>query len=70
MLVPPHSKVVLSEAVRNDCNFLSKNNIMDYSYVQSSVPVSHYFIMFCRLLLGVDEEQKRIICGLVDTIGA
>ncbi|KAF8884690.1 hypothetical protein BD779DRAFT_1536424 [Infundibulicybe gibba] len=53
MLVRPHSKCVLREAIKNDAEFLSKSNIMDYS-----------------LLLGVDEEHKQIVCGLVDTIGS
>ena len=52
-LVQPHSKVVLQEAIKADCEFLAKSNIMDYS-----------------LLLGIDEERKQMVCGLVDTIGA
>ncbi len=32
-LVQPHSKVVLQEAIKADCEFLAKSNIMDYSYV-------------------------------------
>ncbi|KAI0710732.1 hypothetical protein C8Q76DRAFT_678336 [Earliella scabrosa] len=52
-LVRPHSKVVLQEAIKADCEFLAKSNIMDYS-----------------LLLGIDEENKQMICGLVDTIGS
>ncbi|TFK90728.1 hypothetical protein K466DRAFT_516707 [Polyporus arcularius HHB13444] len=52
-LVRPHSKVVLQEAIRADCEFLAKSNIMDYS-----------------LLLGIDEENKQMVCGLVDTIGS
>ena len=48
-----HSKVVLQEALKADCDFLAKSNIMDYS-----------------LLLGMDEESKEMVCGLVDTIGA
>lgn len=51
-LVQPHSKVVLQEAIKADCEFLAKSNIMDYS-----------------LLLGIDEERKEMVCGLVDTIG-
>ncbi|KAI0922409.1 hypothetical protein AcV7_005948 [Taiwanofungus camphoratus] len=31
ILVRPHSKVVLSEAIRADCDFLARSNIMDYS---------------------------------------
>ncbi len=31
-LVNPVSKVILQEAVRADCDFLSNSNIMDYSY--------------------------------------
>ncbi|RPD53925.1 hypothetical protein L226DRAFT_538834 [Lentinus tigrinus ALCF2SS1-7] len=52
-LVQPHSKVVLQEAIKADCEFLAKSNIMDYS-----------------LLLGIDEENKQMVCGLVDTIGS
>ena len=33
MLVRPHSKKVLEEAIRSDAEFLAKSNIMDYSYV-------------------------------------
>lgn len=33
ILVQPHSKLVLREAIQNDSDFLSKSNIMDYSYV-------------------------------------
>ncbi|CAE6510846.1 unnamed protein product [Rhizoctonia solani] len=53
LLVRPHSKLILQEAVKYDAEFLAKSNIMDYS-----------------LLLGVDEEQSEIACGLVDTIGS
>ncbi|KAI0773107.1 hypothetical protein BD413DRAFT_539189 [Trametes elegans] len=52
-LVRPHSKVILQEAVKADCDFLARSNIMDYS-----------------LLLGIDDENKQMICGLVDTIGS
>ncbi|KAI0738229.1 hypothetical protein C8Q80DRAFT_1292532 [Daedaleopsis nitida] len=52
-LVRPHSKVVLQDAIKADCEFLAKSNIMDYS-----------------LLLGIDEENKQMVCGLVDTIGS
>jgi len=52
-LVRPHSKVLFQEAIKADCDFLARSNIMDYS-----------------LLLGIDEERKRIACGLVDTIGS
>lgn len=30
-LLHPHSKLVLQEAIKNDSEFLSKSNIMDYS---------------------------------------
>lgn len=33
-LVHPHSKVVLQDAIKADCEFLARSNIMDYSYVQ------------------------------------
>ncbi|KAI0033193.1 hypothetical protein K488DRAFT_48201 [Vararia minispora EC-137] len=52
-LVYPHSKAVLHEGLKFDCEFLAKSNIMDYS-----------------LLLGVNEADKQISCGLVDTIGS
>ncbi|KAI8977767.1 hypothetical protein BD414DRAFT_517021 [Trametes punicea] len=52
-LVRPHSKVVLQEAIKADCDFLARSNIMDYS-----------------LLLGIDDENKQMVCGLVDTIGS
>ena len=32
-LVRTHSKVVLQEAIKADCEFLARSNIMDYSYV-------------------------------------
>ncbi|KDQ21242.1 hypothetical protein BOTBODRAFT_60985 [Botryobasidium botryosum FD-172 SS1] len=31
LLVQPHSKAILQEAIRSDAEFLAKNNIMDYS---------------------------------------
>ena len=31
LLVRPHSKVVLREAIKIDLDFLAKSNIMDYS---------------------------------------
>ncbi|EMD31168.1 hypothetical protein CERSUDRAFT_89288 [Gelatoporia subvermispora B] len=52
-LVRPYSKVVFQEAIKADCDFLARSNIMDYS-----------------LLLGVNEDKKQIVCGLVDTIGS
>ncbi|KAJ3529021.1 hypothetical protein NM688_g7915 [Phlebia brevispora] len=52
-IVRPYSKVVLQEAIKLDCDFLMKSNIMDYS-----------------LLVGIDENQKHLVCGLVDTIGS
>jgi 1-phosphatidylinositol-3-phosphate 5-kinase len=36
MLVQPHSKRVLREAIRSDAEFLAKSNIMDYSCVRVS----------------------------------
>ena len=33
MLVRPHSKRVLQEAIKSDAEFLAKSNIMDYSWV-------------------------------------
>jgi hypothetical protein len=74
MLVRPHSKVVLREAIKTDSDFLSKSNIMDYSCVLQPLPryifgLTQLCILY-SLLLGVDEEHKQIACGLVDTIGA
>jgi len=70
MLVRPHSKIVLREALKNDSDFLSRSNIMDYSYGLHALTDCHLFMFFIyRLLLGIDEAQKRISCGLVDTIG-
>ena len=34
-LVYPHSKAMLREGLRSDCDFLAKSNIMDYSLVLS-----------------------------------
>lgn len=34
-LVRPYSKILFQEAVRADCDFLAKCNIMDYSYVMT-----------------------------------
>lgn len=72
MLVRSHSKVILRDAIKNDCDFLSKSNIMDYSYGLSVLDACHLsdVSFLCRLLLGIDDGQKRISCGLVDTIGA
>jgi 1-phosphatidylinositol-3-phosphate 5-kinase len=69
MLVRPHSKVVLREAIKSDSEFLSKSNIMDYSYVILVSPSTNERSYNCSLLLGVDEERKQIACGVVDTIG-
>lgn len=41
---------------------------MDYSYAPIFW-VLHSVLTARRLLLGIDEESKRIACGLVDTIG-
>jgi hypothetical protein len=40
-LIHPHSKAVLDEAIRNDCEFLAESNIMDYSCVH--LPIGSYF---------------------------
>lgn len=32
MLLQPHSKRILREAIRSDADFLARSNIMDYSY--------------------------------------
>jgi hypothetical protein len=75
MLIQPHSKTILRDGIKSDSEFLSRSNIMDYSYVyllytffkEISCPSPFLFIL--SLLLGVDEEKKEIACGLVDTIG-
>jgi 1-phosphatidylinositol-3-phosphate 5-kinase len=44
LLLQPHSRTILQEAVKEDANFLSKSNIMDYSYdvwLSNSVIVAH-----------------------------
>ena len=72
MLVQPHSKIILREGIKNDAEFLSKSNIMDYSYVFLSILFSYEVSLsplIFSLLLGVDEEKRQIACGLVDTIG-
>jgi len=75
-LVNPVSKAILQEATKADCDFLSKSNIMDYSYdyyIACSPHSLHFYSrgsFFFRLLLGIDEERKQIHCGLVDTIGS
>ena len=55
MLVQPHSKAILRDAIKNDTEFLSKSNIMDYSYVCfllfSMVEVSFNSILVCCLEL-------------------
>lgn len=33
ILVEPHSKAILKEAIKNDADFLARSNIMDYSSV-------------------------------------
>lgn len=40
-LVRPYSKILFQEAVRADCNFLARCNIMDYSYVVTSCAILH-----------------------------
>ncbi|KAH9028723.1 hypothetical protein EDB84DRAFT_1563020 [Lactarius hengduanensis] len=69
-LVNPVSKVILQEAVRADCDFLSNSNIMDYSYEYLYHSPLWFLTRISRLLLGVYGERKQIHCGLVDTIGS
>jgi len=70
-LVNPVSKTIFQEAVRTDCDFLARSNIMDYSYFIALVFFRFlYSRRIPRLLLGIDEEGKQIRCGLVDTIGS
>ena len=38
MLVQPHSKIILRDGIKSDTEFLSKSNIMDYSYVSLVYP--------------------------------
>ncbi|KNZ81184.1 1-phosphatidylinositol-3-phosphate 5-kinase FAB1 [Termitomyces sp. J132] len=71
ILVRPHSKQVLRAAIKSDADFLAKSNIMDYSSVSTAIFTSDLSIdVLCRLLVGIDEEHKQIVCGLVDTIGS
>ncbi|KAK4684262.1 hypothetical protein P7C73_g5929, partial [Tremellales sp. Uapishka_1] len=53
VLLHPHAKRILHEAVANDTKFLSNQSVMDYS-----------------LLLGLDEDKKEMVVGLVDAIGS
>ena len=67
--VQPHSKTILRDAIKSDTEFLSKSNIMDYSYVSSlpfvsiGMKFSLIFTNFFSLLLGVDKEKKQIARG-------
>lgn len=47
-LVRPHSKAVLQEAIKSDADFLAKSNIMDYSYVESTVLKSSLHLIFLQ----------------------
>jgi len=69
VLLQPHSKRVLQEAVKSDADFLARSNIMDYSFVPFLFYQLQLTDLAYRLLLGIDEEKKEIACGLVDTIG-
>ena len=40
-LVNPISKAIFQEATKADCDFLSRSNIMDYSY---DIPLSVHFL--------------------------
>lgn len=53
VLVHPHSKRIISDALANDTAFLAKSGIMDYS-----------------ALLGVSDEQRYLILGLIDVLGS
>jgi 1-phosphatidylinositol-3-phosphate 5-kinase len=53
LLVRPHSKLILQEAVKCDAEFLAKSNIMDYSYVHLDYAKSethHENIGYCWVL--------------------
>ena len=61
MLVQPHSKIILRDGIKNDTEFLSRSNIMDYSYVLL-VPFSMklrlvLFILVC--CLGSMKRRNR-----------
>ncbi|KAK0184401.1 hypothetical protein F5146DRAFT_938817 [Armillaria mellea] len=53
ILVDPHSKKMLREAIQRDAEFLSKGNIMDYSLLVG---------------IG-EGPERLLVVGLVDTIG-
>ncbi|WWC58469.1 uncharacterized protein I303_101012 [Kwoniella dejecticola CBS 10117] len=53
VLLQPHAKRILHEAISLDTKFLSAQSVMDYS-----------------LLIGVDEEKRELVVGLVDAIGS
>ncbi|KAF7799169.1 hypothetical protein EIP86_010400 [Pleurotus ostreatoroseus] len=70
-IVRPYSKVVLQDAIKADCEFLMKSNIMDYSYVLFAFSGILSLMSAGRsLLVGIDESKKQLVCGLVDTIGS
>ncbi len=53
ILVDPHSKKMLREAIQRDAEFLTKGNIMDYSLLVG---------------IG-EGPERLLVVGLVDTIG-
>ncbi|KAJ3539164.1 hypothetical protein NMY22_g4858 [Coprinellus aureogranulatus] len=55
MLVRPHSKRVLQEAIKSDAEFLAKSNIMDYSWTAPRRRT---------------RRRRRLFVVLVDTIGS
>lgn len=55
-LVNPISKTIFQEAVRADCDFLARSNIMDYSYV---IALSIYLSFLCLRLRDSQAATRR-----------
>ncbi|KAL3891964.1 hypothetical protein ACJMK2_004204 [Sinanodonta woodiana] len=51
LYIRPHSKSLLTMAISQDSQFLSRNLVMDYS-----------------LLVGVDEQRRELVVGIIDYI--
>jgi hypothetical protein len=74
-LVNPVSKEILQEAMKADCDFLSKSNIMDYSYDYyshsssffSTYEMEFFFSGCCSVLM---KRESRSIVALWTPLGA